>query len=888
MKRFLSLILFLLLVNGLHAQYKKGLKYYDRFDYYRAIDKFKRAVKKPASQNYTDALIKLADSYRMVRDFKNAAAYYKLAIESGGPVDALTHYYYGVVLKSNNQYEDALAQFNFYLKEFPADSKAKNAVRSCTEMKAALSVTPEYVATNLKEINTRHSEFCPFIYNKQLVFISYKQNDLVNIDKFEQDGIPYTNIYCSVIKNDSVYASRKSFSKIINSDFHDGPISFADSNTVYFTHVEYKERKKDKNFINRPQLFFSARKGKSWTKAKPFQYNSADYCTAHPAFSNDGTTLYFSSDMPGGQGGMDLWCCKKTPDGWSKPENLGPDINTSGNEEFPYLRKDGILFFSSDGLPGFGGLDIFTARQIEGKWILKQNEGIGLNSFADDFGVCFTDNTTGYVSSNRDGGMGSDDIYKFKYTSRNISIEGTVLKNKNPKNFIKNVTVLLEDDKCNQLASAKTNDEGFFHFDNLASGKKYMVKLDENDADLPKSKKYYYADKTGALTRVTVTNEKGEKYVFTNLPVDVGAVSDIKEDDIALAGNLLYGQNPSSPIPNAQITLLDESGQVMGQTTTNFFGSFAFDKIDSDEDFSIDVAPPPGMKIPANTRIVLTNKNGKEIRVMRSDKTGKYKFNKLASDENALASMQVEESDLIMDLKGKILDGDKKRMPNTKVSLLNDKGETILIDTTDETGKFTFKKLAVAKNYTLQLDMEDDRLKKAEQVYIATEEEKIVQALVKDFKNGFQYKVLASEPSLLKQIHVDDPWLDVLSFDKNETVIQESVTYGSGEYKLGAAGLNILDKIILVLKSNPKITIEIGSHTDSRGNDDFNLALSKKRATFAADYVTSKGISASRIKGIGYGETKIVNKCANNVTCTDEEHARNRRTEFRIINTQRK
>ena len=160
--------------------------------------------------------------------------------------------------------------------------------------------------------------------------------------------------------------------------------------------------------------------------------------------------------------------------------------------------------------------------------------------------------------------------------------------------------------------------------------------------------------------------------------------------------------------------------------------------------------------------------------------------------------------------------------------------------------------------------------------------------MAKDFKNGFQYRVLASEKSGLKQIYVDDPWLDVLNFSENETIIQESVTYGSGEYKLNAAGLNILDKIVLVLKSNPKITIEIGSHTDSRGNDDFNLTLSKKRATFAADYVMTRGIAPARVKGIGYGETKIINKCLNDVTCTDQDHAKNRRTEFRIINTGKK
>jgi len=296
------------------------------------------------------------------------------------------------------------------------------------------------------------------------------------------------------------------------------------------------------------------------------------------------------------------------------------------------------------------------------------------------------------------------------------------------------------------------------------------------------------------------------------------------------------------------------------------------------------VDAPEGMKIPLNSRIVLTNTNGKEIRVIRAEKAGKYKFNRLSSDKSEITDLKVDENDLLMDLNGKILDPDKKKLPGAKVSLLNDKGDTLYSNTTDKDGKFNFSKLSTIKDYTLAVDDKSEAVKKFDQIYLADPEEHIVKALIKDFKTGFQYKILASEKSSLKDIYVDDPWVDILNFKGNETTIQENVYYASGEFKLSAAGLNILDKVILVLKSNSKIIIEIGSHTDSKGNDDFNLNLSKKRAAFAADYVIAHGIPASRVKGIGFGETKIINKCFNNVTCTDDEHAKNRRTEFRIIN----
>src|ERR1700752_1956239 len=356
MKKFLLIVLFFIFFIELSAQYKQGLQYFNKFDYYKAIPKLKHCVK-IGNKDRTDALVKLGDSYRFLRDFKNAAVYYKLAIESD-TVESLVHYYYGTVLKCNNKYEEALAEFNLYLKKNPSNSKAKTEIKSCIDIKASLSLPKEYHVTNLSAINTENSEFCPVLYNNQFIFVSCKGSDLVNFEKSDFDGRPFLTIYYSQIKNDSIFSKKKNFSKKINSNFHDGPICFKDSNTIYFTRVEYKEEKKNKEFINRPKIFYATRKGKTWQKPISFTYNSDAYCLAHPSVSADGNFLYFASDMSGGMGGMDLWVCKKEGEGWAKPENLGPDINTSGNEEFPYIRKDGILFFSSDGLPGFGGLDI--------------------------------------------------------------------------------------------------------------------------------------------------------------------------------------------------------------------------------------------------------------------------------------------------------------------------------------------------------------------------------------------------------------------------------------------------------------------------------------------------------------------------------------------------
>ena len=152
-----------------------------------------------------------------------------------------------------------------------------------------------------------------------------------------------------------------------------------------------------------------------WAALEPFYLNSPDYSVGHPAISPDGKILCFASNMPGGQGGSDLWMCVRNETGWSAPQNLGPEINTAGDEVFPSLQADGSLIFASDMLPGFGGLDIFFARHQDNKWVKPENAGLPLNSSYDDFAMNYAPGTKiGFFSSNRPGGQGSDDIYAFR------------------------------------------------------------------------------------------------------------------------------------------------------------------------------------------------------------------------------------------------------------------------------------------------------------------------------------------------------------------------------------------------------------------------------------------------------------------------------------------
>jgi outer membrane protein OmpA-like peptidoglycan-associated protein len=216
---------------------------------------------------------------------------------------------------------------------------------------------------------------------------------------------------------------------------------------------------------------------------------------------------------------------------------------------------------------------------------------------------------------------------------------------------------------------------------------------------------------------------------------------------------------------------------------------------------------------------------------------------------------------------------------------LDDKGNKLAETTTAKDGTFAFKNLAATKNYMLSMDVDDPSISSFEKIYIADKKGKIVKELRR--KNNFKYTLLAADKKNLTEMYVDDPWLEVLDL-KNKTEKKDSITivenvyYASGDWKFDAVAQKVLDKVVKIMQDNPNLIIELSSHTDSRADDNFNMNLSKKRAKTAVEYIRAHGVNKTRIIAIGHGETKLINNCGNGVDCTDEQHAQNRRTEFKI------
>lgn len=865
----------------------RGDKFFNNLEYAKAEVYYQRAAHGKTKEK---ALLKLGECYRLTKNYiKAEQAYAKLIAMNS--TDAKVHYYYAEALMNNKKLDEAKKEFAIYAAANPNDKKVKGYIYSCDELKTWNSQPTNYKVYNLTGINTPVSDFSPVMYHDGIVFVSEKPVDLVNGNIDGWNGNPYSAIFYSKAekKDDSVvFGKGHPLSSLFNNDALNGTACFnRDQTEIYFTKAENKGSR-NKKFINHPKIYVSKIKGSSWKSAEPLPFNSDTYSIAHPSLSIDGNTLYFSSTMPGGFGGADIYVVKRSGDTWGKPENLGENINSPGDEMYPQIAADGRFYFSSNGWPGYGGLDIYSSVFDNGKWTHPSNLNPPINSSRDDFGLIYKDNKTGYFSSNREGGKGADDIYGFVQTGKIDALDGKILESKSLTDGAKDMNVLLLTEKGEPLQHTTTDKSGFFRFDNLSADQKYQVKLDVNDPNMKLKDKYYMTDSKSRLVRVTIKTSSG-LVVFSSLPSDLKSLKSLAETDAdaspsiySIAGSLLVGED-KVPLSDAVVSLKNDKGEVVQTAKTNSFGSFVFTNLPSDQNYlvTLDDKDPAVM----NKKILLVNKSGKEI---TTSENGIFRFQIMATDKMMLKQLSVKEDDLRADMKGKIFMDDESKQPlmNSKLKLVDENGNTVQTTSTDGNGLFNFSNLPADKKFLVMLDETDSKVKNDGTYYMTDAKGNIIRKML--LKGGkFSFEVLPTESRSLSNIYFDDPWLQVqkLKMDnskKDNLTIIENIYYDYGSAELLGPAKITLDKVIQVMKQNADLVIELDSHTDSRGTDEFNNNLSQKRSQTAVDYVASKGIDKKRLTPKGFGETKILNKCKEGVECNEEDHAQNRRLEFKI------
>ena len=622
---------------------EKANEMYKNFSYVDAIKIYERIAQKGFVNQ--EMLESLGNSYYYNAEYKKALPWYEQLFEEGKyKVEPEYYYRYAQTLKSVGDYTQADKMMAKFVELTNANDTRAALFEENKDYQTVIKNNSGRFQLNNASINTENSEYGTALYGDKLVFTAANSGKTSKGGVSQWTGESYYDLY-TADRDQQALSNKKFFSTTINTPFNESTAVFTkDGNTMYFTRNNYVNRKIGTNVENTILLkILRATKDSNghWGNVVEVPFNSDNYNVAHPALSPDEKFLYFASDMDGTLGESDIFRVEILGDNqYGTPENLGDIINTSGRESFPFVSKNNILYYSSDGIPGLGGLDIFAVKFYENGTVSKPiNIGMPGNSADDDF--CFvmdSDTKVGFLSSNRPGGKGRDDIYSF-YEEKPLvfdcekMIKG-VLKDSEKNDVIADGVIVLSDKTMKEVARQKTKEDGSFAFD----------KVDCKDL-------YYY-----------LRAEIGD-YVTTEVKVDLNVEGDVF-----------------------------------------------------------------------------------------------YEF--------------------------------------------------------------------MIKPREIAIDKDVD---------------------------------------LAKVLNIKEIYFDL---DKSDIRPDAAVE---------------LAKIVEVMRENPKMKIDIRSHTDSRGDDSYNLRLSDRRAKATLEWMVKQGIERKRLTAKGYGETQLVNGCSNGVPCTEEEHQANRRSEFIII-----
>ncbi|WP_369765069.1 OmpA family protein [Flavobacterium sp. WC2429] len=511
MKNYIILYLSLISIfsfNGYSqkVELKAADKKYENFAYIDAIKTYERVAEK--GYKSIDMFQKLGNAYYFNGELSNAAKWYTELFAMTSDLEPKYYYRYSQSLRSigeNDKANEILEKFNQISGN---DSRGKLFVKNENYLDAIKANSGRYKVEDAG-INSQYSDYGTTKYLDKIIFTSARDTGSISKRKHTWTNQYFTNLYATDVDKDMNPGIPSKFDENVNSKFNESTPAFTkDGKTMYFTRNNFLDGKKGKDGkqITLIKIYKAVLDNNKWSNITELPFNSDSYSTAHPALSPDEKTLYFASDMPGTIGQSDLFKVEINEDGtYSTPENLGKTINTEGRETFPFINDENEIYFASDGHPGLGGLDIFVSKiNLDGSFTEVQNVGSDVNSSKDDFAYWIdTNSRKGYFSSNRDGGLGYDDIYKFLELRKLACTQELYGKITDlvTSEALPNSKVSLFDNQFNLISEVISDEKGDYLF-SVDCDKTYNVRAQKEE----------YA--TNEL-KIKISNENGR----TNLPI---------------------------------------------------------------------------------------------------------------------------------------------------------------------------------------------------------------------------------------------------------------------------------------------------------------------------------------------------------------------------------
>ncbi|MCF7569634.1 OmpA family protein [Sabulilitoribacter arenilitoris] len=441
-----------------------------------------------AEKGYKSAELfeKLGNSFYFNNKMEEATKWYGELMALNKDVDPEYYFRYAQALKFTENYAEANKWMEKFISASSSDLRARSYASKRNYLESIEKVSREIPVTNMS-LNSELSDFGSNQYKDVFLFSSNRESGRL----YEWNEQPFLDLYSAKKTEEGTYGNVIKFDNLINTKYHESSISFLPTDQIaYFTRNNYykKRLKKDDTGLNRLQIYRAhLQKDGSWGEITSVHFNSKDYSCAHPSVNSNGTKLYFASDKPGTIGNSDIYVVDILEDGkLGEPENLGSLINTEAQESFPYINSKGDLYYSSTGLNGLGGFDVYVVRDFENKYkngapYIVENLGKPINSAQDDFGYYENLGTKeGFFTSNRPGGKGDDDIYSFTVPDCTQEVEGVVY-NIDTKEIIPGATVTLYNKSAEKIEEMVVGDDAKYHFTGLPCESVFLVRGEKED-----------------------------------------------------------------------------------------------------------------------------------------------------------------------------------------------------------------------------------------------------------------------------------------------------------------------------------------------------------------------------------------------------------------------
>jgi outer membrane protein OmpA-like peptidoglycan-associated protein len=471
-----SLILSLAAGYGQNSATAKADKLFESLQYVAAKDEYLKLAESKNANTYV--YTQLAESYYNVFDSENASKWYAKAVK--GKADAETYFRYAQTLKVLGNYQEANRQMDVFAKMSPKDERAKEHLANPNYIPSLSSNTKLFDVADTNINSKGQSDFGAVLTNDNTLYFASTRNSSNKTDEWNNQ--PYLDIYRASKDAKGSFSDAMPVREL-NTAYHDGPVTISsDGNIMFFardghSEKQYEKSKSSNTKVGQQGIYKATKVDGKWSNVEALPFNSTSYSATNPSLSRDGKTLYFASNMPGGSGESDIWKVSVDANGYGKPQNLGPTVNTGARENFPFINDDNVLYFASTGHQGLGGFDVYRINLNGTESAL--NIGKPVNTEKDDFSFTFNKNANiGYFSSNRNG---TDAIFAATPVCRAEAV--IVVTNSKTNTVLANASVVILDAKGNSIETKQTNAEGKVSYDvecNIGYGLKVSAPNFEN------------------------------------------------------------------------------------------------------------------------------------------------------------------------------------------------------------------------------------------------------------------------------------------------------------------------------------------------------------------------------------------------------------------------